>query len=815
MAGNRLVPRYAHTDGLTRLAYTRDGKFLLTVGSNQVIRKFQVGSDEEPDSIDNHQDPITGIAVAENYFCTCSEDATVCVYPIDSPTEHTLLARTTLPIRDVAYSVDGNWIAIASDETAVKVVSSTDSSQIFSLRPAKASNKHVTYSPNGNFLAVSSCNGILYFYDTQTRELIKFLTNTIASLEVESEICSKAAWHPKNGTFAVASTDHFVSVISPDDWLPLYKLLPKENHSGVTDISWSSNGMYIAASFKKGGILIWDTQSHEVVVELPYSTVVALAWQPFENVLSFTTNQGILYSCPDVIPKSILKEENDPTKPLTSSKSKNRTSKELDDLFGSDDEQSQNVNDLDGNSANEENELINHDGLDSSLDLDGDSYMVDENDLNLAKKRKQKALIDRTTTIENGSSKRRLLQASIHKPVHTGSTPWQGNRRYLCLNLVGFIWTVQQDAEHNTITVEFHDETTHRKYHFVDDQKFEMACLDHEGALYASAATESSPGVIYYKAHVDWSRKSEWAMALPMENESPVTISLSSSVVLVCTSAGYVRVFSRQGFPISIHRSKHLPFVACSSFQDTIITIANDGLSSDGNSRLVYSIEDISRDEMLQTGDGVALPPQGTLESVFFSDVGDPYIYDSTGVLLVLMHWRIPGQAKWIPVLDTNELERRKSRQESYWPVTVADNQFHCILLKGASRYPYFPRPMFTEFDFRIPCNTNNPDASTSVPVLEELQLRNKLFLTLLEDSIGDGDVTEDEKISIARLEANIDKALLQLIQKACLEERIERVYELTKTLRRTTSIAAAQKIALHHSLTNVAEKIGNLLSNV
>lgn len=64
MAGNRLVPRYAHTDGLTRLAYTRDGKFLLTVGSNQVIRKFQVGSDEEPDSIDNHQDPITGIAVA-------------------------------------------------------------------------------------------------------------------------------------------------------------------------------------------------------------------------------------------------------------------------------------------------------------------------------------------------------------------------------------------------------------------------------------------------------------------------------------------------------------------------------------------------------------------------------------------------------------------------------------------------------------------------------------------------------------------------------------------------------------------------------
>lgn len=62
----------------------------------------------------------------------------------------------------------------------------------------------------------------------------------------------------------------------------------------------------------------------------------------------------------------------------------------------------------------------------------------------------------------------------------------------------------------------------------------------------------------------------------------------------------------------------------------------------------------------------------------------DPMIYDSDGVLLVLMHWRLPGQAKWVPLLDTRTMERLASgrKEESYWPVAVAQDKFHCIILK-------------------------------------------------------------------------------------------------------------------------------------
>lgn len=42
------------TAGRTSLAYSPDGKYLMTVGSNEVIRKFTVGSEDEPVTIDDN-----------------------------------------------------------------------------------------------------------------------------------------------------------------------------------------------------------------------------------------------------------------------------------------------------------------------------------------------------------------------------------------------------------------------------------------------------------------------------------------------------------------------------------------------------------------------------------------------------------------------------------------------------------------------------------------------------------------------------------------------------------------------------------------
>ena len=48
----------------------------------------------------------------------------------------------------------------------------------------------------------------------------------------------------------------------------------------------------------------------------------------------------------------------------------------------------------------------------------------------------------------------------------------------------------------------------------------------------------------------------------------------------------------------------------------------NTRLIGIGTTELVYSIEDVLNDEMIQDGDSIALPPGGYLKSVFFSEDG-------------------------------------------------------------------------------------------------------------------------------------------------------------------------------------------------
>ena len=258
--------------------------------------------------------------------------------------------------------------------------------------------------------------------------------------------------------------------------------------------------------------------------------------------------------------------------------------------------------------------------------------------------------------------------------------------------------------------------------------------------------------------------------------------------------------------------------------------MGNGPVGGDGTTQLLYSIENVKRDERCQSEDVVALPEGGKVQSVFFSDIGDPCIYDSTGVLLILQHWRTPGQAKWVPLLDTKSLDRLASgrKEETYWPVAVAQEKFHCIILKGGDQHPYFPKPLLSEFDFKIPCSTSFPhqtedSVSTSTSSnstneglrLEESFVRTSLTLSLFQDLLAATHATDDQRAELARREIELDKILLQLVNVECQvgEERGMKALELVALMndRNGKMIEAAGKVAGRYGHTVLQEKIGDL----
>ena len=54
--------RPAHPAGQTVLAYTPDGRKLVTAGTNNVVRVYTTGSDGEPVNLDDCQENNTAIA---------------------------------------------------------------------------------------------------------------------------------------------------------------------------------------------------------------------------------------------------------------------------------------------------------------------------------------------------------------------------------------------------------------------------------------------------------------------------------------------------------------------------------------------------------------------------------------------------------------------------------------------------------------------------------------------------------------------------------------------------------------------------------
>ena len=110
-------------------------------------------------------------------------------------------------------------------------------------------------------------------------------------------------------------------------------------------------------------------------------------------------------------------------------------------------------------------------------------------------------------------------------------------------------------------------------------------------------------------------------------------------------------------------------------------------------------------------------------------------------------------------------------KEETYWPVAVAQEKFHCIILKGGDKNPYFPRPLLSEFDFQIPISSNPPKdssdheeataaARTDGSRFEESFVRGNILLSLFRDFFSSTNATSSQRSEMARKELDLDKKL-------------------------------------------------------
>jgi chromosome transmission fidelity protein 4 len=194
-------------------------------------------------------------------------------------------------------------------------------------------------------------------------------------------------------------------------------------------------------------------------------------------------------------------------------------------------------------------------------------------------------------------------------------------------------------------------------------------------------------------------------------------------------------------------------------------------------------------------------------------------------------------------------------KDESYFPIAVADNRFHCIILKGGDKYPYFPRPLLSEFEFSVPLTSKAP--TKKVAKQKKPQNGDNDLGSDLEDNSADeggdkdGEGQEDgesqgliqqfllksiqsaqlqdltdatqasyaQRTAITRLNVDVDKVLLQLLAVECREgeERGMRALEVVSLMRDRTGrmLEAAGKVAERYGRMILGDKIRELAEEI
>ncbi|KAH9935365.1 uncharacterized protein B0H18DRAFT_975539 [Fomitopsis serialis] len=715
----------AHQPGSTCLAFSRDGARVYTGGTDSIVRiwRTDLGTDQEPDAAVEANEAITCLAAGHHCWFSGSHDSEVRKY------EHAkwemdglVTSAAGVAIRSLAVDPQGSRIAVTSDETIVKVIDLDDTTKVVLLKGHTKAVRRATWHPSGSLLSTSGADGKIIIWDISEGEgkevkTIEGMLPAVANSESDEFAydCS-VAWHPSGQHFYVATRTHEIVTVSRNDWSKSSTFSDDASSGAITALALSKNGVYLVSA-SKSGVFVWSTQTRRLLYRyegIP-SPVTEIAFSPSQNLIAWTDLEGTFTRWPEPIPASAP----DPLKPSAASsatgvqKKRARTPTlfdiEADKEFA-------------GKDAGGDVDVDD----DVGVDLDNDDWILDDLGGGMDDD-------DKKWSAKDGVKE--MVSVTKAQPAfQPGSTPMENKKRYLAYNMIGVIEITDQDT-HHIVNVEFYDKTARKSYHFTDHFKYDLASLGERGAAYACQPENEHPAHVIYKPYGTWAAQGEWTYDLPkgtrvlgvaaggppptkslreksdadMQGNGNVVIATSTGELIFLTGTGIERcVLSLQG-----------DFVTMVASPEWVFVVTRDGATTmDGSQNLMGRLIQFDDFCVLQK-DALPVPKRHTLKWIGVTEEGAPATYDSAGILNIMPRFRLPFAATWTRALDTNLLDRREGKQESYWPVGLAGETFMCLILKA--RTPYVPSTSMQELALKLPFHRQDP---------KEAPLKNKCYLT-------------------------------------------------------------------------------------
>ncbi|KAJ3224221.1 hypothetical protein HK099_000082 [Clydaea vesicula] len=551
----------------------------------------------------------------------------------------------------------------------------------------------------------------------------------------------------------------------------LSKLLIKASSPNLCRISWNPTGKFLAASVINKEILIIEDEN----------------WSEYARVgpHSEADSQGYLSYSLNFIPKyghdKTVINQCSYTNKRELEISRNEYEGNLNIVIGEKEENPLKSKEEEAVKINQHIQFLPGSISLSDEEVDDDNF-IEENDCDflyteLKYRPASKQRVSQFHTIKPRSSE--ILNCEPkgtenQSSFQPGKSTINSGRYYLAFNLIGVAYSVEQ-VTHSTIHVEFHDKCI-KSFRIIDNYKYTLSALGNSGLILASHSNAANPPTLFFRPVNQHSMLNEWLYHFDKESgeEPEGMMSLTSNVVSM------------------VGNDHHLLIVyhLSAAYQDN----QNLGFILLNNSRCC-----IIKDEL-------PISSGSQLDWIGFSEEGIPLSYDSNGILRGLI--REVGFSYWTPLLDTSL--RRMEKEEYYWPVGVFGENFMTVICKHKNDPLLFPPPILMEIPILLPF-LNMPLSGT----LEEKYHRGLLLLSQMEFLHNETINTPNNRIiestfnsKVSKMEKNLDKIGLFLEMATCKAGKSQRAIDICHTLHSEASIDSAIKLALHHRLNSVADKM-------